>query len=908
MSPMKSSRPNRLAVCYYVHDRLSAKCLRWSVKRSYESPSGGTGRVACFGASLLIIMILGQSDFLHAQTRPVLIISRPAQSETVHGAYTFVASVNLLDAPASVEFDIGSKRLGTRANPPFQFTWNTAYASDGDYQLQAVVRNVSGQVISSAQRSFRIDNHGNSLAVISPNLAEPSRGTLKLSIHGSDHQRYPALWIVNIDGQEVGSVWTDNTGRRADTVTVPIDTTEFPNGTHELYIGMHSDFWPAGQQTNKSWYNWRGGFDQVITTDNGHALMGIIANYLHVYLQRGGKAALACKRLFNDRTSASCVSPTYASSDPGVAAVSNDGSLTAGQIEGFATVTVRDSGKNAQIYVWIRDNLNVPHFSGNGRILNAYKPESSLFVVAPFTLEASDLSKNSNLLRGVRKAGINTISQGFYSNPRNLHRSYSAWREDYDAHIAPAWSFAAKNGFHILATGDEVCRNIGGEAWWTLNWPSGKPAVQHAFRSLAASGVAISVDMVDEASMMWGPTPQPPGLVGGPNSFNSVSCSGGTCTVSWPNNPVNRSRFPSGVSFALTGSQNPSLNTSAGQLFNATNIKSDSFDFSAPKVADGTFTKANDPSLEFLWWAGKIGGCPSEPCSPPVPNDALAQIRTWLHTVQPSVPISWPAMGGAPVSVQANWMGTNSISDYASHYWIPFKLRHTYTWSQGTQELGYWMSQAFYQRQPFMMLDRPQLMLNAITGPSYTKSVTSAAYYTPPEDALDQPGVSGSAVTATMMTAAALGAAGVRLYYFENSNDAADRAAAPSGKYFQTGASPTADDSAVREIWQGISSAANALAGPLAPYILGTELSSPAYGPNIITAARQGPNGRMLMIVNDNDWERTISVSFESYRYGAKVSRYRIGAGGINGPSPAPSLGETITLMNGETVAYLFSP
>jgi hypothetical protein len=159
-----------------------------------------------------------------------------------------------------------------------------------------------------------------------------------------------------------------------------------------------------------------------------------------------------------------------------------------------------------------------------------------------------------------------------------------------------------------------------------------------------------------------------------------------------------------------------------------------------------------------------------------------------------------------------------------------------------------------------------------------------------------------------MMTAAALGAAGVRLYYFENSNDAADRAAAPSGKYFQTGASPTADDSAVHEIWQGISSAANALAGPLAPYILGTELSSPAYGPNIITAARQGPNGRMLMIVNDNDWKRTISISFESYRYGGKVSRYRISADGINGPSPAPSLGETMTLTNGETVAYLFSP
>jgi hypothetical protein len=107
------------------------------------------------------------------------------------------------------------------------------------------------------------------------------------------------------------------------------------------------------------------------------------------------------------------------------------------------------------------------------------------------------------------------------------------------------------NGFHILATGDEVARGIGTEAGWTLNWPAGKQAVQYAMWRLATTHVAISVEMVDEASMMWGGTPKPPGRVGAPGSFRSISCTGKTCAVSWPHNPVTANRFPSGLNFAL---------------------------------------------------------------------------------------------------------------------------------------------------------------------------------------------------------------------------------------------------------------------------------------------------------------------------------------------------------------------
>jgi hypothetical protein len=82
--------------------------------------------------------------------------------------------------------------------------------------------------------------------------------------------------------------------------------------------------------------------------------------------------------------------------------------------------------------------------------------------------------------------------------------------------------------------------------------------------------------------------------------------------------------------------------------------------------------------------------------------------------------------------------------------------------------------------------------------------------------------------------------------------------------------------------------------------------SVPAYGSNIITAAREGAKGRMLMIVNDNDWLPTVRVSFVPYTYGSDVKRYRIRSDGIHGPSMAPSQGEVITLMAGET-AFVFS-
>ena len=863
-------------------------------------------RAATIFLVLLIFVMLLHFAIADAQGQPTLTIIRPLPNETVRGTYAFVATSNPIASIATVEFDLGSKRLGVAHTAPFRIEWNTAYASDGNFALQVIGKDPQGKIMSTAEQVFSIDNHGNSLSVKEPDLSQPLKGAVRLSIVGQDHKYYPALWLVNVDGENVNVSYTDNSGISANTVTVLLDTTKYTNGKHELYIAMHSNTWPVGHPEHKSWRNWRAGFERVANFDNGHSLMDISANYLHVYVHPGQVVLLGCRRLFTDETSEPCQAPSYSSSDPRVIAVSASGGARAGKQEGFATLTLAEAKKTTHVYVWVKRQLSIPNFAGDGRMRTSYHPGESFFVVAPFMLSARDMMSQPPLLSQLQQAGVNTLSEGFYLNPRNLLASYSDWVKYYNANVAPEWNFARMHHFHVLATGDEVCRNIGGEAWWTLNWLPAEAAVRYAMQKLAASGVAIGIDMVDEASMMWGSTPIPPGRVGAPKSFESVSCIEGECRVRWPDNPVNSERFPSGTSFALTGSRALALNTPRGHMFTATNIAADSFDFVAAGPVSGSFTQTNDPGLTFLWWAGRIGGCPSEPCDPPVPNDALLRITGWLRSTKPKVPLSWPPLGQSPASVQGAWMGPNSISDYASDYWAPLNAAHTYTWSVGVQEWNYWMRQTYYERQSILMLDRPQLLLDSVSGPFYTKETEGASYYSPAKDDLEQPGVSGAAIISSMMTAAALGAAGVRLYFFENAAELRRHADAKLGTALQTGVNLTSTDPLVRENWRAISYAGNALK-ILTPYLFGAALNSPAYGRNIVTAARQGNNGRMLMIVNDNDWARSIRITFSPYSYGKSIVRYNISYDGIRRMTMTDSIGETITLGPGESAVYLFT-
>jgi hypothetical protein len=188
----------------------------------------------------------------------------------------------------------------------------------------------------------------------------------------------------------------------------------------------------------------------------------------------------------------------------------------------------------------------------------------------------------------------------------------------------------------------------------------------------------------------------------------------------------------------------------------------------------------------------------------------------------------------------------------------------------------------------------------------YTKRTKNGVYYQPQTDLLVRPGMSGSDVISTMMTAAALGAAGERAYFFENAKASSTRKNAPLGTRFQTGGNPDATNPSVHEAWLGMKYAALALTRLFPEYLLSEVCNSPAFGKNLVTTVRQSTKGRLLMIVNDNDWERTVPVNLANYQYNHVALKYDVSADGITHSILRNERMDKATINPGEAIIYIF--
>lgn len=866
-------------------------------------------------AALFVFLVLGvfpgrpyESRETQAKTASLFFTSPRSDGMQVKGTFLFAVDAGRLPNVATVEFGIGSLRLGVAQNAPYEVSWNTGFGKDGNYAVQATARDSLGRVIGTCERTFNIENSGVTMVVRSPDLSQKLHGTIAFEVPANDPIDYPAIFHLFIDGElsgysDVGS----STVTHHTKAVFNVDTTRFSNGRHELVIDLNC--WKETAEPH-TYTNYSAMLSRIITIDNGHTPSEIAANYQNLYLQPGQSLALTCIQLFSDNTSGTCSNPVYSSANPLVASVSDDGRVEA-KSSGFTTVLVKDAGMTTKAFVWVKSNSNVPHFSGSGRLLNSYQPGASIFPVAPFGLDPIQ----PEALAEARRAGFNTVSFGFYLNPRSTTMTFTDWKSVQDRLLTSRINRAKDEGFHIIATGDDAFRRPGDDAWWTLNWPYGRQATQYAMQTLADSGIAIATEVVDEAAMLLGWYPVSPskvgqhGLPGQPDSFQSVSCAGRVCTVNWPYHGYKPGRW-----VAFKGSKHPELNTPPGQPFVVLTATQNTFDFAPNAQLTDTLTSDNDPDLEIMLFAaspcnaGTTDG-KDHPCVPFTPNDVVKTYSSWLRSAPSHVPFSWPALGTLPPPAHMNWVGKpaidEGISDYASHYWTDLGGSRTYSWSAGVQQRLFWMKDAFYSRQPYMAQERPQLMLVCGSSFTYTKRSPGAAYYNPPADTLDQPGCDGASASAEIMTAAALGNAGVRQYQFDVDSPAT-RAGYPAGAYLQTGMRPDSTERNSKEIWQATAYAAHLLTRVLQPYILGAAANSPAYSHNITTAVRRGTDATMLLIINGNDADRSVSVDFRPYRTGVDVARYRLSCSYLQSDLVADTTGETITLPRGGSVVYLF--
>ena len=863
------------------------------------------------GARCLSVLLLCVQAGSPAQTRsprrPVssrvnnIQLLTPTSGQTVSGTLQLSISGDLSNV-ARVYYKMGDYLFASSSQSPFNLSWNSALASDGNLQIETIAYDSLGNILADSFTPVVLSNYGTKAEVLNGGLTGPLTGTASVNLHAFDPLHSPAYWTSAIDGEILPVIYTDQAAKNDQTQTQKIDTTIYPNGTHEFYFAFHSnDFNNPNPVAGNE--NYRGAVMQKIDTENGRTFMEVSAAYLHVYTPVGGSLALGCSRAYTNGDHDACLSPQWVPADPTVASVDSTGKLNALK-EGYTDIALTEGGKTMLVHAWVKNDPGLPHFTTNGGMSTAYVPGQSTFIVAPYLLGPNYVSADSNLLTEVRRAGINTLTTGIYINPVDLTTSYSTWLSGYNATVTPNLQYAAANGFRVLGTGDNIARNIGAEAYRTLNWPQAKQAVQYAVQTFAQSGTAVSIEMIDEAGFLWGPSPMPPGLLGQANSMQSIACAGTSCLVTWPNLADNsyHDSISNGLTFTITG--NPALNNPLGSTYTVQNATANTFTFalSPATPVNATFTQQTNPTTEFEWFA-RAGTC-GTPCAPPMLNSSLATITSWIKSAVPNIFVSYPPGGIVLTPAQRNWIGQGSLSDYASQYWDTGQQRPTYIFGKGIRESSYWMLNSYYNRQPYMQLNRPQLMLIGLSDTAYLKnSPSGTAGYNPPVDQFMNPGVVPKSVGSTMFAAACAGASGLRLYQFEDSDDyQASLTSGPGGAY-QSGAAPFYG---ATNLWRSMGYAAALMTKVLQPYLLSPPATSPALGRNIITGVRKAAAGNMLIVVNAWDGDRMLNIDFTPYKSGFGSTRYRVNDTSLKTALLPDENGETITLASGETAVYIF--
>ena len=781
-------------------------------------------------------------------------------------AGTVILSVTGLPcATASVEFFVGSHFLGRSVTPPFSFTLNTTsrLLVDGEFDLSARALALDGRTQSEATLTVRVNNGTRQTRIVSPASLSALSGVVPITVDSSDPTAFVAIHHFTIDGIVVARVFTDVAYLSSQRVIANLDTTRFSNGPHELAVTFHSNL-----PTNE-YFNDRGMIVRTITITNPPSnVTAIRAERSSIEVVPGGSETLSCVAELANGSTMPCSGPvTWTTTSSAISVV---GPVVTGISEGYGAVTVSAHGRDNVVHVFSRASANVPHFGRDGTFLNAWDPAKSLFVVTPFGLQGRLVVSGTPAFQAeIKRAGINSLSEGAMNNPRNPAGSYAQWQQEFDTHYATAIAPAADAGYSFYFTGDDLAREKATDAWFMLNWPSAPTAIGYMQTRYKALGAAIAIDVVDEGSALWGDDPTPNLRPGAPRSFVSITCANSLCTVLWPGHTQ------AGRRFALTGSSLATLNTPQGSTLTAINSTASTFQFVPLSPVAGVFDVSTDPNLEYQIWADTL--CSGAPCNPRLTNRSLATISAYLHAPSQRLAVSWPGLGDHSVEVHDRWMGKTAFaagfSDFASHYWATRELRNTYAWSGGIKEFTNWMAQLYFDRQNSVVLSRPQIMLGHGSGIEYIKRVAGTQDFTAGVDEVSNSGSSFETMVPMIIESALLGTAGVRIYQFDYARDA--RLTAPVGTYVQTGLYPTGPEQAQ---FRAIAFGSRPLnSSTLQPFVLGKRLSAPSLDSALLTSLRETSIGRALMILNTLDSPRRVTVPFASIPAGlGPITRYRL--------------------------------
>lgn len=287
-----------------------------------------------------------------------------------------------------------------------------------------------------------------------------------------------------------------------------------------------------------------------------------------------------------------------------------------------------------------------------------------------------------------------------------------------------------------------------------------------------------------------------------------------------------------------------------------------------------------------------------------IPDNAFAKLMSIINAAPNHPNISWPTSGGSSNTSVKNWLGNSTMSNYASLYWAASNWESTdLGFSAGNEYLlqSRKISNDLAQLSPTV----PKLMLNSVAGQFYWKTSTNSTY-TPGQDVLINQAQSPNVVAMNIFNAAVMGMAGVREYAYDGYVWSSSRSSGALYSIQQTGANPFTIGT---DRWQAMATANN-LIHRIEPQLFQAQMSTPDLGDDISTTARQGDNGRLLMIANNRDNAEPVHIDLTPYIYGngSQVTLYRMVGSTLTDEQIPESASNDLVLAPGEGVVYVFQP
>jgi hypothetical protein len=342
-------------------------------------------------------------------------------------------------------------------------------------------------------------------------------------------------------------------------------------------------------------------------------------------------------------------------------------------------------GPSRSTWVFVNNQNILAHFCDNGTIVISYNPSCSFVLHSIFMsdLGLTDVPYSPGFVPDIAASGYNAIEVAITSQTVLNSSTSSALQNAQTSYVTSQLTYL--NGYpnlHFVLIGDILTRTAD-ELFATVDGtistfsPPGVTSIFQSWTGLT-SNAPIEAPMQDEVNLNWPykPLQSPITFTAGStqSGLTSIVASSGTCTVNWTAPSLNSSN-----NFIIHGSVTSGMNNAAGATYTASNKTSSGFNFSCPRVANGTCNSSNDSLLTIEpygtnWFNSNTAY---------IPYTAFASVRSWATAVTGYTAMTYPVLSGSSLQTVANWegnqtgpfgsnqtlLGVTDMSDSADIYW-----------------------------------------------------------------------------------------------------------------------------------------------------------------------------------------------------------------------------------------------